>query len=77
MYMRHLASLASRKLANPPPLIAQAIAQAHLYYGPYTDLDVVTLPLFPVGGYVQGYDFCTLLKDAFASDLFNWKRPGI
>ena len=60
---------------NPPELIARAIVQAHIEYGSLTNIESVTLPLFPIDGFVQGYDFCALLKEEFAKkgahDLLN------
>ena len=51
--------------ANPPHLIAQAIAKAHKNYAGLTPLQKVILPLYPLGGIVQREDFTALLFDAF------------
>lgn len=51
--------------ANPPDLIAKAIASAHKNWGGCTALTKVILPLYPINGDVQGEDFVELLRDAF------------
>ena len=54
--------------ANPPDLIAKAIAQAHKNWSRQTKLEKVILPLFPVDGMVQGQNFGELLTEAFTSE---------
>lgn len=53
--------------ANPPQLIAQAIANAHQKLGRYTNIEKVILPLFPQNGIVQGQDIYELLCHEFAA----------